>query len=128
MSTKIHVAADTLGRPVRIILTGGERNDCTQAVSLIKGRACRYVIADKGYDTEEILNEIKENGSEPVIPPKRNRINQRSFNRVVYKDRNKIERMFSKLKQFRRVATRYERKSVNFLGMIILASLTLWLS
>lgn len=127
MSTKIHVAADTHGRPVKIILTGGERHDCTQALSLINGRTSRYVIADKGYDTDSIVQAIKENGCEAVIPPKRNRTNQRLFNRSVYKDRNKIERMFSKLKQFRRVATRYERKSCNFLGMVILASLTLWL-
>ncbi len=112
---------------MRIILTGGEQNDCTQSEALIQGRTARYVLADKGYDTEATLSIIRKNGAEAVIPPKKNRTTQREFSRSVYKDRNKIERMFSKLKQFRRIATRYDRKSVNYYGMLVLGSLLLWI-
>ena len=113
---------------MRIILTGGERNDCTQGKALLHGRVARYVLADKGYDSEEILLAVKDIGAEAVIPPKKNRTIQRCFNRIIYKDRNKIERMFSKFKQFRRVATRYERKTANYYGMLVLASIVLWIS
>ena len=127
LSTKIHVAGDALGLPVRLIGSPGQRNDIAFAHDLVEGFQVEATIADKGYDADHLHAKINETGAEVVIPPKRNRKNQRSYDTHLYKERNLIERFFSKLKQFRRVATRYDKLLANFMGFVKLAAIAIWL-
>ena len=85
------------------------------------------MIADKGYDSERVLQKIKELGAIAVIPPKSNRKVQREYDRELYKERNLIERTFNKLKRFRRIATRYDRKALYYRSFVYLAASLLWL-
>ena len=117
LSTKIHAAGDALGNPVRLIGSPGQRNDIAFAHELVEGFEADVTIADKGYDADHLCETIAETGSEVVIPPKRNRIIKRRYDTDLYKERNIIERFFNKLKQFRRVATRYDKLLANFMGL-----------
>ena len=127
MSTKIHAAGGALGNPVRLIGSPGQRNDIAFAHELVEGFAADATIADKGYDADHLCDRIAETGGEVVIPPKRNRIVKRPYDAELYKERNIIERFFSKLKQFRRVATRYDKLLANFMGFVKLAAIAIWL-
>ena len=84
-------------------------------------------IADKGYDADHLIETVIQTGAEAVIPPKRNRKIQRPYDIDLYKERNVIERFFNKLKQFRRVATRYDKLLANFMGFVKLAAIAIWL-
>ena len=127
MSTKIHAASDALGNPVRLICGPGQENDITHAHDLIKGFQAEATMADKGYDANHLCEKITEQGAKAIIPPKRNRKVQRPYDLDLYKERNLIERFFNKLKQFRRVATRYDKLLVNFMGFVKLAAIAIWL-
>ena len=127
LSTKIHAATDALGNPVLLLLGPGQRNDITQAHALIEGIGAEAVIADKGYDADHLHDAILDGGAEPVIPPKSNRRASHHYDKALYKERNLIERFFNKLKQFRRVATRYEKLLVNYRGFVILAAIAILL-
>jgi len=116
-----------LGNPIRLIGGPGQENDITHAHELIDGLAGAATIADKGYDVNHLHEKINGHGSEIVIPPKRNRKVQRSYDVDLYKERNLIERLFNKLKQFRRVSTRYDKLLVNFMGFVKLAAIAIWL-
>jgi transposase len=118
---------DALGNPLRWILTGGEVADITQAGMLIHGLCPKTVVGDKGYDADAFVALIHAAGAEAVIPPRSNRTEQRAYDRHVYKDRNLVERFFSRLKQFRRVATRYEKLARNFTSMLNLVCAYIWL-
>ena len=118
LSAKIHLVTDCRGQPIRFILTGGQRNDVTQAIPLLTGLRAEYVIGDKGYDADRVLKFIASQGAIAVIPPKANRKVQRAYDRELYKRRNLNERAFNKLKHWRRIATRYDRRSVNFLAWV----------
>jgi transposase len=133
LSTKIHAAVDGLGNPVRLLLTAGQVSEHTQAEALIEGFRADFVLADlcprgyKGYDSDAFVEAIKGNGATPVIPPRSNRITPRDYDKEIYKERNLVERLFQKLKEYRRVATRYERLVVNYMTMLSLASVLIWL-
>ena len=127
MSTKIHAAGDALGNPVRLIASPGQRNDIAFAHELVQGLNPGAAIADKGYDANHLHYSIVEMGAEVVIPPKRNRKVQHHYDADLYKERNIIERFFNKLKQFRRVATRYDKLLANFMGFVKLAAIAIWL-
>ena len=118
LTTKIHLLADEHGLPVDFLLTGGQVHDCTQALPLLGHRKPEVVIADKGYDTEAILGHLRQNAIQAVIPPRSNRVLQREFNKALYKQRNRIERTFAHLKQFRRFSTRFDRIKDNFKATI----------
>jgi len=118
---------DALGLPIKFILTGGEVSDFKQAMPLLKSKQADYVIADRGYDSDEIISYVKQMNAYPVIPPRSNRIKPRSYDKFLYKDRNLIERLFNRLKQFRRIATRFEKIKANFEALIYLACSYLWL-
>jgi putative transposase len=122
LSTKIHAAGDALGNPVRLIGSPGQRDDIAVAHDLIDGFAADATIADKGYDADHLCERIAEAGGDVVIPPKRNRSFKRPYDADLYKERNLIERFFNKLKQFRRVATRYDKLLANFMGFVKLAA------
>ncbi len=98
-----------------------------RADQLVDGLKARTAIADKAYDTDALLEKLGEQRCEAVIPPKKNRKLQRNYDKDLYKERNLIERFFNKLKQFRRVATRYDKLLVNFMGFVKIAAIALWL-
>ena len=128
MSTKIHAAVDALGNPVRLLLTAGQASEYGQAHVLIEGFGADYVLADKGYDSDEFVAVVERTGAVAVIPPRRNRKAQRDYDRELYKERNLVERLFQKLKQFRRIATRYEKLKRNYQSMLYLVSSMIWLA
>ena len=119
---------DALGNPLRWTLTGGQVADINPAPALIEGLCAQAVVGDKGYDADTFVALIHATGAVAVIPPRRNRIEQRDYDRHVYKDRNLVERFFSRLKQFRRIATRYEKLARNFTSMLNLACAYIWLA
>ena len=121
--TKLHIAVDGLGNPVEFILTGGQEADINQGLALINGHYARAVIADKSYDGDDFVEAIEASGAEPVIPPKKNRIFKREYDKHIYKERTLAERFIDRIKQFRRVATRYEKTARNFLGFVHLAAI-----
>jgi putative transposase len=113
---------DALGNPLREHLTPGQWADSPQALPLLTGFTLQAVIADKAYDTNNILQSLINQDIQAVIPPKTNRIDQREYDENLYKDRNKVERFFNLLKGYRRIATRYDKTATSFLGFIHLAS------
>lgn len=121
-STKIHAAVDALGNPLRIILTVGQRADITQAAGLIAHYETNALLADGAYDANSLVDSLDLAGVEVVIPSKKNRLEERIIDENLYKDRNNVERFFNKLKQYRRVATRYEKTAASFAGFVYLAS------
>ena len=121
-STKIHATVDALGNPLRIILTVGQRADITQAQALLADYQTDAVLADRGYDANSLLEILQQAEVDIVIPAKRSRLEPRPIDENLYKDRNKVERYFNKLKQYRRVATRYEKTASSFAGFVYLAS------
>lgn len=128
LTTKIHVVADARRLPIRLGLTAGQTHDGQIADSLLDHLGPRtIVLADKAYDADRIRELIQDQGATPNIPPKSNRRWKPCFSKRLYRERNLIERFFSKLKHFRRVATRYDKLAANFLAMIQLASMRLWL-
>jgi transposase len=94
---------------------------------LVDGFRADFVIADKGYDADTFVEIIQGIGATPVIPPRSNRKAPRVYDKDIYKERNLVERLFQKLKQYRRVATRYERLAVNYMTMLTLVSILIWL-
>jgi transposase len=127
LTTKIHMVCDTLGRPLRFILTAGQRHDCLSAKALLEGFDAEAVLADKAYDNNDLRQTIADMMATAVIPSTRSRKVPIPHDEVAYKDRNRIERCFNKLKHFRRFATRYDRRTVHFLAFIHLAAIMLWL-
>lgn len=126
-TTKIHAVVDALGNPLRFILTPGQRNDITQAEFLIKDFKTTSVIADKGYDSNALIEVISENKSEVVIPPKKNRKIQREYDSHVYKERHLIECFFGKIKHFRRVFSRFDKTAAAFMGFLNFVATLIWL-
>lgn len=109
------------------VLTGGQVHDVTQAQVLIEQMQPDAVLADKAYDADALLTCIGNKNAKAVIPPKANRVEQREFDRHQYRNRNVIERFFARLKQFRRVATRYDKLASRFGAFVELAASVLWL-
>ena len=109
--------------PLRLILTPGHRNDITQASALIQGYRYKSVIADKGYDSDAFREEIVAGGGVAVIPPRDSRTEPRPYDEDLYKRRNIIERFFHRLKQYRRVATRYDKLGIRYLGFVYFAAI-----
>ena len=126
LSTKIHMLSDALGQPLKFVLTGGQVSDYKAADELLMSTTASYVLADKGYDSQHIVDLIEAQSSEAVIPPKCNRKVKRAYNKDVYKERNWVERAFGKLKYFRRVATRYDRKTLYYQSFLYLAAAISW--
>jgi len=110
-----------------LILTGGQEADINQGEALIAGHDAEAVIADKGYDGDEFVAAIEATGAEAVIPPKKNRIFEREYDEFLYKERNLAERFINRIKQYRRVATRYEKTARNFLSFVHVAAIMILL-
>jgi transposase len=126
--TKVHVAVDALGNPVRLIATAGQVADVTQAEALMDGLEVEHGIADKGYDSGELVEALAAAGAEAVIPPRSNRKQPRDYDEHLYKERNLIERFINRAKQCRRVATRYDKTARNYLAFWHLASIIILLA
>ncbi len=127
MSTKIHLAVRGLGCPARIVITAGHRGDAPQAAALIGDDRPEAVLADAAYDADHFRQAIARAGAIAVIPNNPSRTFKHPLNRTLYKERHLVECCFSKLKQFRRIATRYEKTARNYLAMVTLAAAVLWL-
>jgi transposase len=126
--TKIHAAVNPLGHPVRLQLTGANAADSPHLPALVAGVSTRAVVADKGYDADANRAAVTAAGAEPCIPPRRNRAAPIPYDRHLYRERNAVERFFGRVKQYRRVATRYDKKAANFLGFVWVATLGILLA
>ena len=121
--TKLHGSCNGLGPPVELVLTAGQESDIGQADALLAGHEPEAVVADKGYDKKELVARIAARGAEAVIPTQKNRKEQRDVDPPLYRERNVVERFWARAKQFRRVATRYEKKAANVLAFAWVAAL-----
>jgi transposase len=129
LSTKIHATVDALGNPLSFHLTPGQASDLDGADELLPDLVTDTVLADKAYDANErVIERLEAQGKTAVIPPRRNRKHQREYDKELYKARHLIENFFAKLKQYRAIATRYDKRAVNFLGAIYLAASVIWLN
>jgi transposase len=128
-TTKIHMAVDACGLPIEFELTGGEVHDCKTAPEFIeKLPTAEYMIADKGYDSEELRELIRNKGSIPMIPRKSNsKTGNIDMDWCLYKYRHLVENVFARLKHFRSVATRYDKLKRNYASMLAMACSYLWL-
>jgi transposase len=112
--------------PVRAIVTQGTTADCSQAVALIEGITAQYLLADRGYDTNEIVAQAKRQGMQPVIPPRKNRKELRDYDKYLYKIRHLVENAFLHLKRWRGISTRYAKNTTSFLAAIHIRCISLW--
>lgn len=128
-TTKIHIAADAHGNPIDFEITGGEVHDTQVAGQVIqKVKAAENLIADKGYDSEAVRNEVQSNGGTPIIPRKSNSIQPNpEFDSYLYKLRHLVENLFARLKHFRSIATRFEKLARNFKAIVYLGCSLIWL-
>ena len=118
---------DTLGRPLRFLLTPGQAADISSAPALIEGMRAGGVIADKGYDSRAFRDLIKSKRMRVIIPSTRSRKRRIRYDREAYKLRNQVERCFNKLKHFRHIATRFDRLDCHYLAFLHLAATMIWL-
>jgi transposase len=129
LSTKIHTLVDALGNPIGFHLTGGQAHDLIGADHLLPDMQADVLIADKAYDADErVIEPLAAAGKTAVIPSKANRKSPRTYDRHLYKERHLIENFFAKLKQFRAIATRYDKTARNFLAAVYLAASAIWLN
>ena len=125
--TKIHAAVTGLGLPHTITRSPGQDADISHADVLLAGTPPAVVIADKGYDKQSLVDAIEDRGGEAVIPARKNRTEGREIDRDLYRERNLVERFWSRAKQCRRVATRYEKTARNFLAFVHVTSIMILL-
>ena len=118
LTTKIHVLVNGHGNPLRAILTPGQAADAPQIPLLFDQFSPSIAILDKAYDTNAVLEFFESQGTIPVIPPKANRVVQREYDREIYKERNLVERFIGKIKQFRRVFSRFDKYARTYLHFI----------
>jgi transposase len=126
-STKIHVNVDGLGNPLRFLLTGGQRHDITQAEALIADYEFERVIADRSYDSDDFLQVIAEKEAEAVIPPRKNRKEDREYDKHLYKERHLVECFIGKIKHYRRIFSRFDKLDKRYLGFLSFAGTLIWL-
>jgi len=120
------LAVDAHGMPIRVLVTAGTTADCTQAGKLIEGLTAENLLADKGYDTDAIIEQATEQGMKAQIPPKRNRKEQRHYDKELYKLRHLVENAFLHLKRWRGIATRYAKCTASFLAAVHIRCIALW--
>jgi len=129
LSTKIHALVDALGNPLELLLTPGQAHDLQGADGLLPQMAADTVLADKAFDADErVLAPLAAAGKTAVIPPKSTRKIKRDYDKELYKSRHLIENFYCKLKQYRAIATRYDKTARNFLAAIQLAAAIIWLN
>ena len=126
-STKIHVNVDALGNPLRFMLTAGQRHDITQAEDLLADLEFERVIADRSYDAADLLQIISEKGAAAVIPPRKNRKEQREYDKHLYKERHLVECFFNKIKHYRRIFSRFDKLDKRYFGFLSFTGVLIWL-
>ena len=127
LTSKIHALVDAEGRPVTLRLTGGQVADCAEAEVLIDGLGeGDILLADKGYDNNAIRAKAAQRKAWANIPPKANRKGTFAFSRWVYRQRNLVERFFNRIKQFRGIATRYDKRPENYMAALKLVAARIW--
>ena len=127
LTSKIHALVDAEGRPVTLRLTGGQIADCTEAEALIDSLGeGDILLADKGYDSNAIRAKAAERKAWANTPPKANRKGTFAFSRWVYRQRNLVERFFNRIKQFRGIATRYDKRPENYMVALKLVAARIW--
>jgi len=119
---------DGLGNPTHVHLSAGNIHDVVEAQELIEAARGKNFIGDKGYDADAVIDAAEAKGMTALIPPKSNRKHPRKIDLHAYKERHLVECFFARLKQFRRVATRYDKTARNFLGFVLVASIKVWLA
>jgi transposase len=139
VSTKLHLRAEGSGKPITVVLTGGERHEQLVLEALLDQGAVRRpgrgrprlrprrVAGDKGYSSPTVRHRLRRRGIRPVIPTRSDQRRPPGFDRHAYRRRNIIERLINRLKQARRIATRYEKRAVNYLAMVLIGCILLWL-
>jgi transposase len=138
-STKIHLRVEGEGKPITFLLTVGERHETVVFEALMtQGAVARSgvgrpklrpkrIIADKGYSSGPLRRYLRRRGIRYTIPRKSNEKHRGKFDKTLYRERNRVERCFNRLKQSRRIATRYEKKAENYLAMLTIAAISMWL-
>jgi transposase len=139
VSTKLHLRAEGNGKPITVVLTGGERHEQLVLEALLDQGAVRRpgrgrprlrprrVAGDKGYSSPTVRHRLRRRGIRPVIPTRSDQRRPPGFDRHAYRRRNIIERLINRLKQARRIATRYEKRAANYLAMVLIGCILLWL-
>ena len=112
--------------PVRAFLTAGPVADCQVAPSLIEGLSADALLAERGYDSDTLIEQAESQGMEVVLPPRRNRKKQRAFDKSLYRNRHIVENVFAQLKQWRGLATRYAKRASSFLAAIHIRFIAVW--
>ena len=126
-TTKIHALVDGLGNPLAFRLTGGQRHEITQAEALLGDHRGTWVIADKGYDRNALIQHIQEKHGTPVIPPRKNRKNPRDDDKHWYRERHLIPCFFGQMKHFRRVFSRFDKSAQAFLSFLHIVGALIWI-
>jgi transposase len=128
-STKINARTNAEGLPIGIVITPGQAHDVTAFPALMQEVDCdpEQLLGDKGYDSDAVRQEIEDHGGEALIPTKANRKLQRPVDKAIYGLRNRIARFFNRLKNSRRVATRYDKLIESFAAFVILATIRIWI-
>ena len=145
MSTKLHLRTDGAGRPLVLLVTPGQRHEVTQLERLLEGGVVKRtgrdgrpgrgrprrrpvkLVGDKGYSFPSARRLLRRRGIRAVIPTKSDQRRRSSFDRMAYRGRNRVARSVGRLKQFRRVATRYDKRAINYLAWVTLAAAIVWL-
>ena len=127
LNTKIHTVCDALGNPLRFVLTPGQRHDSKPVPELLDGLVTKALLADKAYDSDEIVQSAQAQGMQVIIHCRVNRKKQRVLDKDRYKARHLVENLFQRMKVFRRVATRFEKLDIQFLGFVHFPGIMKWL-
>ncbi len=128
LTTKIHALVDAMGLPIALKLTEGQAHDGRSAEDMFETlRSGNILLADRAYDSNALRDRLAEVGAWGNIRAMPHRLDPPAFSRWLYRQRNAVERFFNKLKHFRAVATRYDKRDDNYLASIKLASLRIWL-
>ena len=125
-SSKIHAKVDSLGMALGFIVTSGQSHEIKEAQRLISNEKCDYLLADRGYDCDSFRESLKAKGIIPVIPGRKSRKKNVDYDKHIYKERNIIERFFARIKEFRRIATRYDKTTCMYKGALLMASIIIW--
>jgi transposase len=120
------LAVDAHGMPIRILVTSGTVHDCKQACALIDGFSAEWLLADKGYDSDEIIDKAVSQNMKTVIPPRKNRKEQREYDEDLYKLRHLVENTFLFLKRWRGIATRYAKNTASFIAAVQIRCIVIW--
>jgi transposase len=128
LTTKIHALVDANGLPIQLKLTEGQAHDGRSAVGMLDGMGeGQILLADRGYDSDGLRRSLVERGAWANVKPMPNRKNVPAFSRFLYRYRNLVERFFNKIKHFRAVATRFEKHDANYLALVKLAAVKIWM-